>query len=497
MMYPAAAAASDQVALADERRLIRYAELGPLLAAEQAWLQQSGGSRFALLADNSCGWALTDLGLHQAGLLNVPLPGYFTPEQQQHIIADAGIDSLLTDQPERASQLAADFVAAGISPQTGLHLHRRRSATPPRPAPSGTIKVTYTSGSTAAPKGVCLSAPSLEAVATSLAEATADLGLTRHLCLLPLATLLENVGGIHAALRSGASCIIPALATTGMSYGGLDPRKLIATITAHAPSSLILVPELLRVLVTAAQKGWQPPASLRFIAVGGASVAPELLASAAQLGLPVFEGYGLSECGSVVCVNTATAQRRGSVGRPLPHVRVRLDGQQQITVSGPLMSGYLGDALTTDSPATEVATGDLGEIDADGFVYIRGRLKNLIITSLGRNISPEWVERELQIEPGIGMAVVCGEARPYLSALISPAGAAGSEQIAAAVARANARLPDYAQLRRWAVVDTPFTFANGLLTANGRPRRAHILQRYAAILASLYPLTTETEATAR
>jgi long-chain acyl-CoA synthetase len=174
---------------------------------------------------------------------------------------------------------------------------------------------------------------------------------------------------------------------------------------------------------------------------------------------------------------------------------VRLDGQQQILVSGALMSGYLGDALTTDSPATEVATGDLGEIDADGFVYVRGRLKNLIITSLGRNISPEWVERELQTEAAIGMAVVCGEARPYLGALISPAGAAGSEQIAAAVARVNARLPDYAQLRQWAVVDTPFTFANGLLTANGRPRRAHILALHAETLESLYPETTTTEAT--
>lgn len=494
MLTPAAAPAADRVALADDRRAISYAELGPLLDAEQAWLRQSGGSRFALLADNGCSWALSDLGLHRAGLLNVPLPGYFTAGQLQHLISDAGIDTLLTDQPERASQLAADFAPAGISPQTGLHLCRR-STPAAQPIPPGTLKITYTSGSTAAPKGVCLSALNLESVATALAGATAELGLTRHLCLLPLATLLENVGGIYAALRSGASCIIPALSSTGMSYGGLEPRKLIAAISTHKPSSLILVPELLRVLVMAAQQGWQPPASLRFIAVGGASVAPELLASAARLGLPVFEGYGLSECGSVVCVNTPTASRRGGVGRPLPHVRVRLDANRQIMVSGPLMSGYLGSAQANDSANCEIATGDLGEIDAEGFLYVRGRLKNLIITSLGRNISPEWVERELQMEPAIGMAVVCGEAQPYLCALISPAGTTSSAEIAAAVAQANARLPDYAQLRQWAVVDTPFTFANGLLTANGRPQRAHILQKYADTLASLYPETVETEAT--
>jgi long-subunit acyl-CoA synthetase (AMP-forming) len=489
-------AAPERAALADEQRVISHTELEPLLAAEQAWLKQSGGQRFALLADNSCGWAVADLALHRSALLNVPLPGYFTVEQLQHVIGDAGIDTLLTDQPERARELAADFVAAGISVQSGLHLFHRRTDTAAQPVPPGTIKITYTSGSTATPKGVCLSAQSIDAVAASLAAATADLRLMRHLCLLPLATLLENVGGIHAALRSNASCIIPSLHTTGMSYGGLDPRKLIATITVHEPSSLILVPELLRVLVMAAQQGWQPPASLRFIAVGGASVAPELLARAEQLGLPVYEGYGLSECASVVCVNTASARRRGSVGRPLPHVRVRLDGEQQIMVSGPLMSGYLGDAELPGAATREIATGDLGEIDADGYVYVRGRLKNLIITSLGRNISPEWVERELQMESAIGMAVVFGEAKPYLSALISPAGTATRAQVDAAVARANSRLPDYAQLRQWAVVTTPFTFANGLLTANGRPRRAHILKLHAATLKSLYPKTTETEVAA-
>jgi long-subunit acyl-CoA synthetase (AMP-forming) len=485
-----------RIALADERRTVRYDELEPLLAAEQRWLKDSGGHRFALLADNGCGWAIADLALHRGAFPNVPLPGYFTAGQMRHVLGDAGIDALLTDQPERAADLAAGFLPAGISAQSGLHLFRRDTPTTAQALPPDTIKITYTSGSTAAPKGVCLSARSLDAVAASLAAATADFSLSRHLCLLPLATLLENVGGIHAALRSGASCVIPSLHTTGMSYGSLDPRRLITTITAHEPSSLILVPELLRVLLMTAKQGWKPPASLKFIAVGGASVAPGLLAAAARLGLPVYEGYGLSECGSVVCLNTAGANRPGSVGRPLPHVHVRLDDQQQIMVSGPLMSGYLGDSVATGAMNGEIATGDLGEIDADGFVYVRGRLKNLIITSLGRNISPEWVERELQAEPAIGMAVVFGEARPYLSALISPAGGATRAQVDAAVAQANARLPDYAQLRTWATVTTPFSFASGLLTANGRPQRALIYKRHAGTLASLYPEGTATEATA-
>jgi long-subunit acyl-CoA synthetase (AMP-forming) len=149
------------------------------------------------------------------------------------------------------------------------------------------------------------------------------------------------------------------------------------------------------------------------------------------------------------------------------------------------MLGYLGGEQ--DERSAEIATGDLGSIDADGFVSVRGRLKNLLITSLGRNIAPEWVERELQLEPEIGAALVVGEARPYLTALISPM-AAGIDpaRLEAAVVRANRRLPDYARVRSWALAAEPFTLANGSLTANGRLRRAHILTNHEQALAQLY-----------
>jgi long-subunit acyl-CoA synthetase (AMP-forming) len=480
-------------ALRDGARSISYGELPGLVAAEAGWLAASAGPdapRFALLADNGCGWALTDLALASRGLLHVPLPGYFTRGQMSHVLENAGIDRVITDQPEVIRQLALGFEPAGASERTGFALLARR---PPGGTPvlPGTVKVTYTSGSTAEPRGVCLSAGLLGAVAASLASATADLGLTRHLCLLPLATLLENVGGIHAALLAGATCEIPSLAETGMSYGGLDPRRLIATISARQPSSLILVPELLRVLVHAVRQGWQPPASLRFIAVGGALVAPALLEEAATLGLPVYEGYGLSECGSVVCLNTPGHNRPGSVGRPLPHVGLRVAADGEIHVGNAGMLGYLGDAPR--DPSAEIATGDLGSIDADGYVQVRGRRKNLLITSLGRNITPEWVERELQLEPEIAVAMVVGDGQPWLAALIVPTAGSGAARIAAAVARANRRLPDYARVRAWASPDPPFTPANGTLTANGRLRRPHILREHAPLVRELFaaPPTAE------
>ncbi len=484
---PDTAASDAQPALRDGARAITYGNLPALVAAESGWLAGSGGRRFALLADNGCAWALTDLALanRERELLHVPLPAYFTPGQMVHVLNDAGIDAVVTDQPATLTALNLGFVAAGHSAHTGLAVWRRTPPVGDRPIPADTVKITYTSGSTGEPRGVCLSAGLIESVARSLADATAPLQLERHLCLLPLPTLLENVAGIYAALLSGATCEIPSLAETGMSYGGLQPGRLTAMITAREPSSLILVPELLRVLVHAAVMGWKPPASLRFIAVGGALVSPELLAQAERVGLPVFEGFGLRECGSVVCLYTPGNHRRGSVGRPLPHVQVRLDEQQQIIVGNAGMLGYLGGEQ--DERSAEIATGDLGSIDADGFVSVRGRLKNLLITSLGRNIAPEWVERELQLEPEIGAALVVGEARPYLTALISPM-AAGIDpvRLEAAVVRANRRLPDYARVRSWALAAEPFTLANGSLTANGRLRRAHILTNHEQALAQLY-----------
>ncbi len=497
-MFPLSAAAglAARPAIRDGVRSISHGELPALVRAEGSWLSLSGARRFALLADNGCAWVLTDLALANRALLHVPLPAYFTPGQMAHVLNDAGIDAVVTDQPATVQALDLGFVPAGFSAQTGLALWRRAAPPDSSPIPPGTVKITYTSGSTAEPRGVCLPAALLESVARSLANATAGLGLERHLCLLPLPTLLENVAGVYAGLLSGATCEIPSLAETGMSYGGLQPGRLTAAIAAREPHSLILVPELLRVLVHAANLGWKPPASLRFIAVGGALVSPALLAHAARLGLPAFEGYGLSECGSVVCLNTPGSNRPGSVGRPLPHVQVRLDAQGQIMVRNAGMLGYLGDPQRpgNDPAGDEIATGDLGSMDADGFLHVQGRLKNLLITSLGRNIAPEWVERELQLEPEIATAVVVGEARPWLAALISPSAAGVSAaRIAAAVARANHRLPDYAQVRAWAPAAEPFTYANGSLTANGRPRRANILREHEPVIRALYRDTTTRE----
>ncbi len=132
------------------------------------------------------------------------------------------------------------------------------------------------------------------------------------------------------------------------------------------------------------------------------------------------------------------------------------------------------------------ASGDLGHLDADGFLYIDGRKKDILITGFGRNVSPEWPEAALAGSASVAQALVVGEGQPYLAALIVPRpGLDSAAQIQAAVDLANAELPDYAQVRRW-VVAAPFTVANGQATANGRPRRAAIHAHYSLQIAALF-----------
>nr|WP_315392942.1 AMP-binding protein [uncultured Duganella sp.] len=437
----------------------------------------------AILADNGPDWLAVDLATQQLELTLVPLPLFFLPAQWMHVLADSGATALFCASEGQGAALGfGSPIATG-----GPLLLCEAAGAGPAAALAGTQKITFTSGTTSTPKGVCLSAEQQWQVARALRDGVAGLGLERHLCLLPFAVLLENIAGPYTALLSGATTICPPLAETGLAGASrFDPLVCLAAIERHRPHSIIVLPQMLQALVAVTAPNDARLASLRFVAVGGARTAPRLLAAARAHGLPVFEGYGLSECASVVALNLPGAAREGSVGRPLAHRPVRIAADGEIEVGGDA-AHYLGQA--PGRPGDWLATGDLGHLDADGFLHIDGRKKDILITGFGRNVSPEWPETALLGTGAIGQAVVVGDGQPYLAALIVPLAAhIGADRIAEAVARANLDLPDYAQVRRWTLA-APFTPANGQATANGRPRRAVIHQQYAPQIAALYDTT--------
>ena len=460
-------------------------------------LAQHKVSSVALLADNSLSWVIADFACQCSGIALLPLPTFFSAQQVQHSIKTAGCELLLTDNPAltagkislttpvKTATTAGQALYLNATPSlytsllTPLSFYRiiNEEASLAVGLPDNTSKVTFTSGSTGAPKGVCLSVKQQWQVAASLTARVAPMlthSIKRHLCLLPLSTLLENVAGIYAAMLAGATIVVPSLAELGFSgSSSLNFQFLLKQIAIHQPSSLITTPEILKGLVLATQQGWQPPINLVFVAVGGARVSPKLIKLANSSGIPAFEGYGLSECASVVSLNNCEENQAGSAGKPLPHLDVTIaDGE--IFVSGNTFLGYAGDPASWGQEA--YATGDLGYFDQQGFLQISGRKKNMLISSYGRNINPEWLESELNANAGIKQAIVFGDSQPHCIAGILPRVIGenqliNSAQIDLFLATMNKDLPDYAQVKGWFYLpETLFTDPR-LNTANGRIKR--------------------------
>ena len=322
-------------------------------------------------------------------------------------------------------------------------------------------------------------------VAHSLKNATQASGSDAHLCLLPLSTLLENIAGIYVPLLSGACIYVPSL--TDIGFAGSSKvyfEKMLQVIHKSQVTTLIMTPELLRGLLMACEFGMNIPTKLRFVAVGGALVPPALLKKAQHLGIPVYEGYGLSECASVVALNTSQANKKGSVGKPLPHVNCQIEEDGEISIKGGQLLGYTKAEHMTQNEY--LATGDIGYLDEDGYLYITGRKKNIFITSFGRNVSPDWVERELTNNPAIFQAAVFGEAKPFNVAVIVTSGSPSKKSIATTLSNINQLLPDYAQVKKWVLARYPFSPQNGLATANFRLKRAEIYQQYQSEIEALY-----------
>ncbi len=455
------------LALRDDNRSLTWLELRNAIAHSASQLR-SLGPRLGLLCDNTCTYVVAQLAAAFSGVTLVPLPGFFSDQQLSTLVHDAALDGILVEAHTEARAIRFN------RPITRAVLHTE----PAKPIEfrSGFEMVIYTSGSSGAPKGVCHGEMQLEAAVRGLAAASTGSSKDSYFSILPLPMLLETICAIFLPVFCGARIHLATAIARQVMHGKTD--GILATIVNEKASAVTLVPQLLGALLFQMKAAKiQSPPSLRFVAVGGASVSTEILKLGEQLGVPIYQGYGLSECCSVVTLNRAGANRISTVGKPLEGVTVRIE-EGEIVVAGPtVMNHYLGGK----SASGVWRTGDLGSIDPEGFLTVHGRKDNLIVTSLGRNVSPEWVESTLMADPRIALAVVTGSGGPSLHALLIPSTygqvwftGASQRDIEVLVAALCKSLPAYAIPGRIKVLSMQQAAEAMLITANSRPIRCRI-----------------------
>jgi long-chain acyl-CoA synthetase len=234
--------------------------------------------------------------------------------------------------------------------------------------------------------------------------------------------------------------------------------------------------------------------------------------------VPLLQGYGLSESSPVITISTGEAHRRASCGRAIPGVEVKIADDGEILTRGPhIMTGYYRNPAATAEVLHDgwLATGDLGRLDSDGFLYITGRKKEILVTSGGKNIAPVYLESLLTEDPLILQAMVVGDGRSCLAALIVPnadvlkhelsqrglgnlspeESLSHPEALALYRARIDQRLANvspHEQVRKFTLLRTPFSIEAGELTPKLSLRRQTINQRYAAEIEAMYQAEVQT-----
>jgi len=514
---------------ASAARLLRRAGIGP-------------GDRVLIVAENRPEYPIAETAL--LAIRAVPVPAYTTNTvaDHAHVLRDAGIRAAIVSTralAERVWQAAEqtgglDFLVA-MEPMSGAvawgDLVAEQAPADDIAAEAETIDgetlacLIYTSGTGGAPKGVMLPHRAILSNCAGAEELLRPLALENeiYLSFLPLSHSYEHTCGQFFLLSLGTEIVYAR---------GLE--HLAADMAATQPTIMTVVPRILEVVrdrvcgqvarekplrqrlfaaalasgirVVEGRRCWYDlmlhplldrlvggkirarfGGRIKAIVSGGARLDPEVGRFFLAFGLKIVQGYGQTEAGPVISANPPEAIRVETVGHVLRGVDLRIAADGEILVRGDLvMRGYWGLPEVTAEAIRDgwLHTGDVGVLDADGYLRITDRKKDMIVLSGGDNVSPARVEGMLAGEPEIAQAVVAGEGQAGICALLVPAEDADAAGVAAAVARVNARLSVIERVRHHAVVP-PFTVENGLLTATQKVRRAQVMREHAGVLERL------------
>jgi long-chain acyl-CoA synthetase len=523
------------------------------------------GDRVALQLRNCVSWVVFDQAAMALGLVTVPLYTQDRPDNVAYIIKNCDAKLLLIEKIEQwhafrevKEELSGLRRVICLGAVSGADDARVKAASEWVPKDGGQMRqvirdthelasIIYTSGTTGKPKGVMLSHHNMLSNAFDTLSRLKTLPNDLFLSFLPLSHTFERTVGYYLAIVAGIpvayarsiqqlaedlGVIRPTLLVSvpriyervnaainaKLAEGSAAKRKLFSLAVevgysrfehaqGRAPwrAKHLLWP-ILKILV-AKKVLVRLGGNLRAALSGGAALSPEISRLFIGLGLPILQGYGLTETSPVVCANRLEDNVPASIGKPIPNVQVRLGEKDALLVKGPnVMLGYWNNPEATKAMFTPdgwLNTGDTAKIDAEGHVFITGRLKEIIVLSNGEKIPPVDMETAILRDPLFEQVMVLGEARPYLSVmavlnrdnrnkLAAEAGIASAdspqaeEWVLKRIAAQIKEFPGYAQVRRAALLNEPWTVENGMLTPTLKLKRAKVLEKYRAELDSLY-----------
>ncbi len=443
------------------------------------------GDRIGILAANSIEWVLLDLAALRLGAVTAGFePGKFDPDV-----------ALLTRY--RLAVLFTDRQAGGQGIRSvGEVTSLIENADPasPLPAveyqPADVTTIKFTSGSTGEPKGLAATAGSIDDSINAVQQMFGHRESDNVLVFLPL-SLLQQRYWIYSALRFGHDITVSTYEAAFAALRRAAPTVVMGVPAFYETAKKHIERAAARGAAGAAQAGALRAAAeglfgdrIRYLWTGSAPARPSMLRFFTEIGMPIYEGYGLNET-CIVSKNYPGAHREGSVGRVLSGKKVLIDAGGAVSVRSehPVNWRYEyaapGESERVFGEDGTVRTGDLGYIDDDGFLFIRGRADDVIVLDNGKKIIVRPLEEYLKASPAIEECVVFCPTQTHLMAVVSPAGDPADEKaISARLASANATFSRDEQIRDIVIARERFSVANGMLTAQFKPRRQQILQAY-------------------
>jgi long-chain acyl-CoA synthetase len=532
------------------------------------------GDRVAVMLKNCVEWVIFDQAALGLGLVTVPLYLDDRPDSAAYILNHSGSKLLLVEgkfQHKKlaemtASALALQHIVSLAAPDNGLVNWSTRfvvaddwlaaaagTPVPERhPSPDMLVSIVYTSGTTGRPKGVMLTHENLLWNAY-YASQCADFGAHEvFLSFLPLSHTLERTGGYYLPMLVGAEVAFArSIAQLAQDLLNIRPTVLISVpriyerFYARIQDALEKKGMFARMLFKLAvqvgwrrfehsqgRAGWHPElllwpllnkrvagnvsgklgGRLKLAISGGAALSPDIARVFIGLGVPIIQGYGLTETSPVVCVNRPDSNVPSSIGQPLPGIEVKIgDNDELLTRSRCVMRGYWQDeAATREMIDAEgwLHTGDKATVDADGHYAIVGRIKDIIVLNNGEKVPPTDMESAILLDPLFDQVMIVGEGKPYLAALTvlneehwqafaaslhvdprHPSALRDTRVIKALIRRVAHHLkhfPGYAQVRRMHLELKPWTVDDGLLTPTLKVKRNQVLDRYRTVVEAMY-----------